>query len=77
VSCGENYYDYLTVGSIDDYCTRNHFKDSLAGKNGIITDVTYSCDTAEHYVEFCYSKDSAVSESPDNATVYVASYSTE
>ena len=75
VSNGEAGYDYLTIGYIDDYCDRDYYKDSLRSRSGMITDVTYSCDTAEHYVEFCYSKDGSYSESTDNATVYVASYS--
>lgn len=77
VSYGENNFDYLTIGDYDDYCTRDYYKESLKGKNGVITDVTYICNKANHYVEFCYSKDSSDSLSPDNATVYVASYSTE
>lgn len=77
VSRGENNYDYLTIGEYDDYCTRDYYKESLKGKNGVITDVTYICNKADHYVEFCYSKDGSDSVSPDNATVYVASYSTE
>lgn len=77
VSYGENNFDYLTIGDYDDYCTRDYYKESLKGKGGVITDVTYICNIAKHYVEFCYSKDSSDSLSPDNATVYVASYSTE
>lgn len=77
VSNGENNFDYLTIGFIDNYCTRDYFQESLRGKRGVITDVTYICDIGEHYVEFCYSKDSSDSVSPDNATVYVASYSTK
>lgn len=77
VSYGENNFDYLTIGDYDDYCTRDYYRESLKGKGGVITDVTYICNIAKHYVEFCYSKDSSDSLSPDNATVYVASYSTE
>lgn len=74
VSYGENNYDYLTVGSIDDYCTRTHYMESLKGENGAYNTITYDCDKGEHFVEFCYSKDSSDSEEPDNASVWVYSY---
>lgn len=72
---GESNYDYLTVGSIDTACTRDSYGTSLKGTSGTWKEITYSCDTGQHYVEFCYSKDSSVDESPDNAEVYVLSYS--
>lgn len=71
-SSGESGYDYLTVGQLDSSCTRNSYKTKV---DNTTNDLTYTCDTGEHYVEFCYSKDSGVNTSPDNATVYVKSYS--
>lgn len=72
---GENNYDYLTVGSLDTACTRTSYGTSLKGSTGTARDITFNCDTGSHYVEFCYSKDSSVDTSPDNATVYIKSYS--
>ena len=72
---GENNYDYLTVGSLDTACTRTSYGTSLKGSTGTAKDITFTCDTGSHYVEFCYSKDSTVDTSPDNATVYLKSYS--
>ena len=72
---GENNYDYLTVGSLDTTCTRTSYGTSLKGSTGTARDITFTCDTGTHYVEFCYSKDSYVDTDPDNATVYVKSYS--
>lgn len=72
---GESNYDYLTVGSLDTACTRSSYGTTLKGTSGTAKDITFTCDTGEHYVEFCYSKDGSVDTSPDNATVYVKSYS--
>lgn len=72
---GESNYDYLTIGSLDTACTRTSYGTSLKGTSGTAKDITFTCDTGEHFVEFCYSKDSSVSTSPDNATVYLKSYS--
>lgn len=72
---GESNYDYLTVGSLDTACTRSSYGTTLKGTSGTAKSITFSCDSGEHYVEFCYSKDSSVDTSPDNATVYVESYS--
>lgn len=72
---GESSFDYLTIGKIDTACTRSSYGTSLKGTSGTAKDITFSCDKNEHYVEFCYSKDSSVDTSPDNATVYLKSYS--
>lgn len=72
---GESNYDYLTVGSLDTACTRSSYGTTLKGTSGTAKSITFSCDSGEHYVEFCYSKDGSVDTSPDNATVYVESYS--
>ena len=72
---GESNYDYLTVGSLDTACTRSSYGTTLKGTSGTAKDITFTCDSGEHYVEFCYSKDSSVDTSPDNATVYIKSYS--
>lgn len=70
---GESNYDYLTVGSIDTACTRDSYGTTLKGTSGTAKDITFSCTTASHYVEFCYSKDSSVDNSPDCAVVYIKS----
>lgn len=72
---GESNFDYLTVGSLDTACSRTSYGISLKGTSGTAKDITFTCDTGEHYVEFCYSKDGSVDTSPDNATVYIKSYS--
>ena len=68
---GENNYDYLTVGALDTACTRFSYGTSLKGTSGTAKDITFTCDTGEHYVEFCYSKDGSVDTSPDCAVVYI------
>lgn len=73
VSNGEDNYDYLNIGNIDTACTRTSYAYSLKGKSGAATDYTYEADSGEHYVEFCYSKDSSTNASPDNASVYIKS----
>lgn len=70
---GESNYDYLTVGALDTACTRTSYGTSLKGTSGTAKDITFTCDTGEHYVEFCYSKDSSVDTSPDCAVVYLKS----
>ena len=77
VYSGESSYDYLTVGNLDSSCTRSSYKTSLKGTSGTAKDITYTCDSGsgQHFVEFCYSKDGSVDTSPDNATVYIKSYS--
>ena len=75
LSQGENNWDYLTVGALDSSCERGIYETSLQGSSGTARDITYSCDTGQHYVEFCYSKDSSVDTNPDNAIVYIKSYS--
>lgn len=72
---GENNYDYLTVGALDSTCTRDSYGTTLKGTSGTAKDITFSCDSGTHYVEFCYSKDGSVDTSPDCAVVYVKSYS--
>lgn len=74
ISDGEEHYDYLTIGSLDTNCTRDNYNTSLQGISGIAKDITFTCDTGEHYVEFCYSKDYSVDQNPDNATIYITSY---
>ena len=71
---GESYWDYLTVGNLDSTCTRDSYGTTLEGTSGTAKDITFSCDSGTHYVEFCYSKDSSVDTSPDCAVVYVKSY---
>lgn len=73
---GESSYDYLTIGSLDSSCTRSSYRTSLQGTSGTAKDITFSCSTSQHYVEFCYSKDGSVSTSPDCAKVYIKSAST-
>lgn len=75
VSNGERNYDYLNVGKLDSTCTRNSYGTTLKGKSGTTKDITFSCDSDTHYVEFCYSKDGSVNTLPDCATVYIKSYS--
>lgn len=72
---GESNYDYLTVGAIDTACTRSSYGTSLKGTSGTWKEITYNCDSGEHYVEFCYSKDGSVDNAPDNAEVYITEYS--
>lgn len=72
---GENNYDYLTVGKLDTACTRSSYGTTLKGTSGTAKDITFNCDTGEHYVEFCYSKDGSVDTSPDCAVVYLKSIS--
>ena len=71
---GEPNYDYLTVGNLDSTCTRDSYGTTLKGTSGTAKDITFSCDSGTHYVEFCYSKDSSVDTSPDCAVVYVKLY---
>lgn len=72
---GESNYDYLTVGNLDSTCTRDSYGTTLKGTSGTAKDITFSCDSGTHYVEFCYSKDGSVDTAPDCAVVYVKSYS--
>ena len=68
---GESNYDYLTVGNLDSTCTRNSYGTTLKGTSGTTKDITFSCDSGTHYVEFCYSKDGSVDTPPDCAVVYI------
>ena len=71
---GENNYDYLTIGKLDTACTRNSYGKSLKGTTGVWSEVEFNIpDTNEHYVEFCYSKDSSSDTAPDCATVFILS----
>lgn len=72
---GESNYDYLTVGSLDTACTRTSYGTSLQGTSGTAKDIEFTCTSGQHYVQFCYSKDSSVDTTPDNATVYIKAYS--
>ncbi len=74
ISNGEENYDYLTIGSLDTNCTRDDYNITLEGTANVAQDITFTCDTGEHYVEFCYSKDYSVDQDSDNATVYITSY---
>ena len=68
---GESNFDYLTIGDIDTECTRTKYKKSLRSHPGRTFHIKYNTtDTDEHFVEFCYSKDSSTDTAPDNATVY-------
>lgn len=66
-------FDYLTLGYLDSNCTRSSYQYSMKGKT--YNTYTYTCDTGEHYIEFCYSKDGSVSNGSDSATVYVSAVS--
>lgn len=71
---GENNYDYLTIGNLDTACTRNSYGTSLRGTTGVWKEIEFNIpDTNEHYVEFCYSKDSSGDTAPDCATVFILS----
>lgn len=70
-SGGEYSRDYLTVGKLDTPCTRTSYNKKFDETSG---SVSYTCDTGEHYVEFCYSKDGSYSASTDYAKVYVDDY---
>ena len=72
---GESNYDYLTVGDLDSTCTRYSYGTTLKGTSGTAKDITFSCDSGTHYVEFCYSKDSNVDTQPDCAVVYIKNWS--
>lgn len=72
---GESNYDYLTVGNLDSTCTRDSYGTTLKGTSGTVKNITFSCDSGIHYVEFCYSKDSSVDTPPDCAVVYITNYS--
>lgn len=68
-STGEEGCDYLTVGNLDQSCTRSNYKTKIDYSKASIS---YSIsDNNTHYVEFCYSKDGSIDSSPDNATVFV------
>ena len=69
-SYGESCCDYLTVGNLDTPCQRGTGRTTVKNTT---TDITYTCDAGDHYVEFCYSKDGSVSTNPDEAIVYIKS----
>lgn len=77
VSNGESNYDYLTVGNLDELCTRSSYATSLKGTPGVEQTLKYETDKNVHFVEFCYSKDSSVDTSPDNAEVFIVSAKTK
>lgn len=71
ISKGESNYDYLTIGKLDQECTRTSYETTLKGKPNTQTIVSYTLsDHNEHFVEFCYSKDNSQDTPPDNAEVY-------
>lgn len=73
ISQGENNYDYLTIGNIDESCTRSNYYQTLKGNANNWVEIEFTpSDLDEHFVEFCYSKDSSVNTEPDNATVYIS-----
>ena len=45
---------------MDSTCTRDSYGITLKGTSGTAKDITFSCDSGTHYVEFCYSKDGSV-----------------
>lgn len=74
MSSGESNYDYVTIGNLDESCTRNSYLYSLRGNQNVWKTYTYTCDKEEHFVEFCYSKDGSVDEGDDRGYVYIKSY---
>lgn len=77
LSQGESGYDYLTIGNLDSTCSRNTFKETLKDKAKTLTNFVFTVnDDSEHFVEFCYSKDSSQDIQPDNAEVFIAKSAT-
>lgn len=77
VSNGESNYDYLTVGDLNSACTRESYSSTFQGDAGNVRDIAFDFhgNSSERYIEFCYSKDASLDTQPDNATVYIKSYS--
>lgn len=72
----EYNYDYLTAGKLDTPCTRSSYSYTFKGLPSTgADDCQYFCDSGEHFVEFCYSKDGSVSRGTDSATVYISAVS--
>jgi hypothetical protein len=72
----EYNYDYLTAGKLDTPCTRSSYSYTFKGLPSTgADDCQYFCDSGEHFVEFCYSKDGSVSNGSDSATVYISAVS--
>lgn len=70
-SSNESNYDYLTVGELDTVCTRSQYKHKV---DNYSTHITYNCNTDQHYVEFCYSKDDSQASGADQAEIFISSY---
>ena len=70
LSDGEHGYDYLTVGELDEPCDR-YSNRYMADSEDVLYYVYEIPDTKEHYVEFCYSKDSSDEDNSDSATIFV------
>lgn len=72
----EYNYDYLTAGELDTPCTRSSYSYTFKGLPSTgADDCQYFCDSGEHFVEFCYSKDGSDSRGTDSATVYISTVS--
>ena len=78
--CGRNYaeagYDFLTIGHIDTPCTRTSYSSKLSTSSTTEWS-TYKYilpDAGEHYIEFCFSKDSSASAGDDACYVYINSF---
>ena len=72
----EYNYDYLTAGKLDTPCTRSSYNYTFKGLPPTgADDCQYYCDSGEHFVEFCYSKDGSDSSGTDSATVYISAIS--
>lgn len=72
----EYNYDYLTAGKLDTPCTRSSYSYTFKGLTSTeIDECQYSCDSGEHFVEFCYSKDGSSSYGEDNARVCISAIS--
>lgn len=66
-----NGEDYLTIGDVDQITDRQNYKYLL---QNTFKKVSFKVeDEDEHFVQFCYSKDSSGSAAPDNAIIYVCS----
>lgn len=73
ISRGEQNFDYLVIGGIDAYCDRWNFLYTMNGDANNMRYYTYYVyDNEEHYVDFCYSKDSSVTNYPDNCVIYIS-----
>lgn len=84
MSDAESSYDYLMVSDLDTPCDRgfneggdddrpSQYKYSTQSKQNQWLSGAYDIpDENEHFIEFCYSKDSSGSSGQDHAQVYIA-----